>query len=65
MSLKDRLAKLEKRAKDREPKQVWFIVRYDRQPELSEEELEQERAEYKRGHPDWQTRVFNVIYPEG
>lgn len=64
MSLKDRVVKLEKQAKDKEPKQIWFIVRYDGEPELSRTELERKRAEYKKRHPGWQRRLFNVIYPD-
>ena len=40
------------------------MVKYDGQPEMSEAELERKRAEYKKRHPDWQTRTFNVIYPD-
>ncbi len=65
MSLKDRLEKLEKQAKDKEPKQIWFIVKYNGQPELSEVELEQKRAEYKKKHPDWRKRPFNAINGHG
>lgn len=65
MSLKDRLERLEKQAEDKDVKQIWFIVHYDGQPELSPAELEQKRAEHKKRHPDWQERPFNVIYPDG
>lgn len=64
MSLKHRFENLEKQAKDKDAKQIWFIVRYDGQPEMSEAEIEQEMAEYKKSHPDWETRAFNTIYPD-
>ena len=63
MSLKDRLDKLKKQAKNKEPKQIWFIVHYDGQPELSRAEIERKKTEYKIRHPDWQTRTFNTIDP--
>lgn len=65
MSLKDRLQKVERQAKDKDAEPPWFIVKCDGQPELSEAEIERKRAEYKQRHPDWQTRTFNVIYPDG
>lgn len=61
MNLKDRLEKLEKQAEHKDVKQIWFIVHYDGQPELSRAEIEQRIAEYKKKHPDWETQTFITI----
>lgn len=59
--MKDRLEKLEKQATGKKAGPLWFVVRYDGEPELSIAELERKKAEYKRRHPDWASKPFNVI----
>ena len=64
MSLKDRLEKLEQKVEDSRPKQFWFILRYNGEPAMSRAEIERKKAEYKKAHPDWEKRLFNLIRPD-
>ena len=40
----------------------WLVVVYDDTGKPSEAELEKAKAKYRKEHPDWQERDFNVIW---
>lgn len=59
--LENRIEKLEKQTGDTEEK-PWLVVVYDDTSKPSDAELEKAKAKYRKEHPDWQERDFNVIW---
>lgn len=61
MGIKDRVERLERQSGVTEEIPPWLVVIYeDAKP--SEAAVEAAKADYKREHPDWQGRDFNVIW---
>jgi len=61
-NLESRIEKLEKQTGANKAEPVTLVVVYDDTGKPSEAELEKAKAEYKKEHPDWQERDFNVIW---
>ena len=61
-NIESRIEKLEKQTTVNKAEPVTLVVVYDGTGKPSEAELEKAKAKYRKEHPDWQERDFNVIW---